>query len=183
MIGSNLRAILFILLTLVAQNLSFARVDKDTHIEFTASEWKSYNGYVPRVMESHVIDKSWLIELVRFEPSSSGNKLITGFMGTLGAILGAGEEYDVHYALRARCLKEVCDELRPKSININFKYSMSGTTPVVYNLRNVELGSYAFIGQSLAVYCVITPTLKEAASVNSISNEAKLPRLAIANIK
>lgn len=178
---------LLIIFTLVAQNLSFAAdlPPKETHVEYLAERFVG-TAYDLRVMETHMVDNAWQVELVRVEPKKPKEtyKRALKWVGDFASsVVGSEETIRTYYMVRVRCVPSVCQEYKPKSVNMSFEYFESGTPPKDKTLKDVELGNYAYFYETSTTLAleVIAPTLRELRlHINDTSNQSQFPPLAIA---
>lgn len=191
--GRNMLKKLFIVCTLVAQNLSFAGElpAKETHVEYAPDRFVG-TSYETRVVEAHTTDSAWQVELLRVEPTKpkETHKRFLGWVGDIGSSFlplteeerrAADERVRVYYMLRVRCLPAVCNEYRPKSVDISFRYFESGYTPRRKFLKNVDLGTYAYFYEDSTTLSIVPVSLLDLRiEINEFSNQSKFPSLAIA---
>lgn len=163
--GHNVIKILFILCTLVAQNLSFAGpITRETHIEYNAKDWTSGQGYNLSVVETHIIDSRWQIELFRLErtkPDGITQRSLRALGDFFSAALGAEENIRVYYIVRVQMIPSDEDAWGPSAVHVDFDYFVSGAPPITKNLKSVGLKTYAYFNEVATSLSLLTPTLQK----------------------
>lgn len=159
--GRKLKRILFILCTLVAQNLSFAD-SYIPHIEYKSSEVIAGQGYVLNVIERKPVDSKWQVELIRMgsaTPDGFLEQSTRNFFNFLGAAVGIDGSRRVYYLLRVQMIPADEDVWAPKAVHLDFDYFVSGYPAVPKSLNSVSLNSYIYFYASSV--SLLTPTLQK----------------------